>query len=89
MFVYITLTSAGADSGPFNLYSNVDGYVSAFATGVSKTALLAGYSVIAPAGTTTVRIISNGVCTNYIDVIVATTTTTSTTTTSTTTSVPL
>jgi hypothetical protein len=76
MFVYITLTSAGADSGPFNLYSNVDGYVSAFATGVSKAVLLAGYSVIAPAGTTTVRIMSNGVCTNFIDVIVSTITTT-------------
>lgn len=89
MYVFITLTSAGVDAGPFNLYSNVDGFVSAFATGVSKATLLAGYSVIAPAGTTTVRIISNGVCTNYIDVIVATTTTTSTTSTTTTTSVPL
>jgi hypothetical protein len=80
MFVYITLTSAGADAGPFNLYSNVGGFASAFATGVSKAALLAGYSVIAPAGTTTVRIISNGVCTNFIDVIVSTTTTTTTST---------
>jgi len=80
MFIYITLTSAGADSGPFNLYSNVDGYVSAFATNVPKATLLAGYSVIAPAGTTTVRIISTGVCTNFIDVTVSTTTTTTTTT---------
>ena len=86
MYVFITLTSAGVDAGPFNLYSNVDGFVSAFDTGVSKATLLAGYSVIAPAGTTTVRIISTGVCTNYIDVVVgATTTTTSTSTTSTTT----
>lgn len=80
MYVFITLTSAGADAGPFNLYSNVDGFTSAFATGVSRTALLAGYSVIAPAGTTTVRIVSNGACTNFIDVIVSTTTTTTTTT---------
>ena len=79
MFVFITLTSAGADSGPFNLYSNVDGFVSAFAIGVSKAALLAGYSVIAPAGTTIVRIISTGVCTNFIDVAVSATTTTTTT----------
>ncbi|NBW92317.1 MAG: hypothetical protein EBR53_07675 [Actinobacteria bacterium] len=79
MYVFITLTSAGADAGPFNLYSNVDGFVSAFATGVSKAALLAGYSVVAPAGTTTVRIISNGVCTNYIDVVIGATTTTTTT----------
>jgi len=80
MFVYITLTSAGADAGPFNLYSNVDGYVSAFATNISRATLLAGYSTTAPAGTTTVRIISTGVCTNFIDVTVSTTTTTTTTT---------
>jgi len=80
MYVFITLTSAGADAGPFNLYSNVDGFVSAFATNVPKATLLAGYSVIAPAGTTIVRIISAGVCTNFIDVTVSTTTTTTTTT---------
>jgi hypothetical protein len=79
MFVYITLTSAGVDAGPFNLYSNVDGFVSAFATNISRATLLAGYSVTAPAGTTTVRIISIGVCTNFIDVTVSTTTTTTTT----------
>jgi len=84
MYVFITLTSAGADAGPFNLYSNVDGFTSAFAIGVSKATLLAGYSVIAPAGTTTVRIMSSGVCTNFIDVIIGATTTTSTSTTSTT-----
>lgn len=79
MYIFITLTSAGADSGPFNLYSNVDGYVSAFDINVPKATLLAGYSVIAPAGTTTVRIMSNAVCTNFIDVTVSTTTTTTTT----------
>lgn len=79
MFIYITLTSAGADAGPFNLYSNVDGYVSAFATNVPKATLLAGYAVTAPAGTTTVRILSTGVCTNFINVTVSTTTTTTTT----------
>jgi len=79
MFVYITLTSAGVDAGPFNLYSNVDGFVSAFATNVPKATLLAGYSVIAPASTTTVRILSTGVCTNFINVTVSTTTTTTTT----------
>jgi hypothetical protein len=79
MYIFITLTSAGADSGPFNLFSNVGGFTSAFATGVSKASLLAGYSVIAPAGTTTVRIMSNGVCTNFIDVAVGITTTTTTT----------
>lgn len=91
MTVLITLTIAGADSGPFDLYSNLDGYVSAFETGVSKAALLAGYSsALVPNGTTTVRIKSTGVCTNYIDVtVVTTTTTTSSTTTTTTTAAPI
>jgi hypothetical protein len=93
--VLITLTTAGADTGNFNLYSNVDGYVSAFATGVSKAALEAGYtSYVVPNGTTTIRVMSSTVCTNYIDIIIlveptTTTTTTSTpTTTTTTTAVP-
>ena len=79
MTIYITITSAGADTGPFNLYSNVDGYVSAFATNVAKATLIAGYAATVPAGTNTVRIMSNGECINFIDVIVSTTTTTTTT----------
>ena len=79
MYVFITLTSAGADAGPFNLYSNADGYVSAFATNVPKATLLAGYAATVPAGTTIVRIMSAGVCTNYIDVSISATTTTTTT----------
>ena len=79
MNIYVTITSAGADTGPFNLYSNVDGFVSAFDTNIGKATLVAGYSTTAPAGTTTVRIISIGECTNYIDVVVSTTTTTTTT----------
>lgn len=80
MYVFITLTSPGTDAGPFNLYSNVDGFVSAFDTSIDKATLLAGYSTIAPDGTTTVRIVSVGECTNYIDVVIGVTTTTTTTT---------
>ena len=82
MTVLITLTTAGADSGPFNLYSNIDGYVTAFESGVSKASLLAGYSSSSvPDYTTTVRVLSTGVCTNSIDIVLdeVTTTTTSTT----------
>ena len=69
MTVLITLTTAGADTGPFDLYSNLDGYVSAFETGVSKSSLLAGYSsALVPDGTSVIRIKSNGNCVNYIDV---------------------
>lgn len=93
MTVLITLTTAGTDTGPFNLYSDVDGFVTPFATGVSRAALLAGYSATTvPNGTTTIRVMSTGTCTNYIDISVTTTTSTTTTgvptTTTTTTGVP-
>ena len=84
MTVLITLTTAGSDSGPFNLYSNLDGYTSVFEIGVSKASLLAGYSsTLVPDYTIIVRIKSIGVCTNYIDITLnpSTSTTTSTTTT--------
>ncbi len=96
MIVTIILTTAGTDTGPFNLYSDVDGFVSAFETGVSKAALLAGYTTsLVPNGTTIIRVMSaNILCTNFIDIVIGgectTTTTTSSTstTTSTTTEVP-
>lgn len=82
MTVYIILTTAGADTGPFNIYSDVDGYISAFETGVSKASLLAGYtSSLAPNGTTIVRVMSaSALCTNYIDLTLSMCTTTTTTT---------
>ena len=95
MTVYITLTTAGTDSGPFSLYSNIDGFVTPFQTGITKSALLSGYtSTLVPDFTATVRVKSTGVCVNYIDIPVegiTTTTTTSTsssTTTTTTTTLP-
>ena len=82
MTVLITLTTAGTDSGPFDLYSDLDGYLSAFESGVSKASLLAGYpSSLVPDYTTIIRVRSNnGLCTNYIDIPVAEPTTTTTTT---------
>ena len=87
MTVLITLTTAGTDSGPFDLYSDLDGYLSAFESGVSKASLVAGYaSSLVPDYTNTIRVKSNGeFCTNYVDMLVGTTTTTSSTTTTTTT----
>lgn len=85
MIVTITLTTAGTDTGPFNLYSDVDGFVSAFETGVSKAALLAGYtSTLVPNGTTIIRVMSaNPLCTNFIDIVIDNECTTTTTTSST------
>ncbi len=81
MTVLITLTEAGADSGPFNLYSDVSAFNYAFETGVSKAALLSGYaSALVPDGTTTIRVMSaSALCTNYVDINPVATTTTTTT----------
>ena len=91
MTILITLTlPPGGDAGPFNLYSNTDGYTIAFASNISASALQAGYTALfVPPGTTTIRVQSVGVCTNFINVpvnVLPTTTTTSSTSTSTTTS---
>jgi hypothetical protein len=77
MTVLITLTTAGTDTGPFNLFSNANGFTAAFETNISRAALLAGYtSSLVPAGTTTIRVMSVNVCTNYSDFPIGTTTTT-------------
>lgn len=69
MTVLITLTTAGTSTGPFLLFSDLDGFTSAFETGVPKASLLAGYSTsLVPDGTTTIRVMSEGACTNYIDI---------------------
>jgi hypothetical protein len=82
MTVLITLTTAGTDSGPFDLYSDLDGYTSAFESGVSKASLLAGYaSALVPDYTNIIRVKSNGDCVNYIDILLPGYTTTTTTTT--------
>lgn len=82
MNIYILLTSVGSDAGPFNIFSDVGGYLSAFATNVSSATLAEGYPAIVPDGTTIVRLRSIGECTNYLDVpvtggpVITTTTTT-------------
>lgn len=86
----ITLTVAGIMSGPFNIYSNVDGYLHAFDTNITRDQLLNGYPTAnIPNGTTIVRISSTGACFNYIDIVLSgSTTTTSSSSTSTTTTIP-
>lgn len=82
MNVLITLSTAGASTGPtFNLYSDVDTYAAPFETGVAKSALLAGYtSTVVPNAATMIRVQSVGACTNYGLFAIAGVTTTTTTT---------
>jgi len=69
----ITLTTAQANTGPFNLYSNVDSYTTAFATGISKSVITTGYtSSNVPDGSIIVRCKSdNSFCSNYIDIAIS------------------
>ena len=81
MTVILTLTVAGSDSGPFDLYSNTDGYVTAFEIGVAKSALEGGYTTsLVPDGTTIVKVQSTGNCKTSVNIILTGGTTTTTTT---------
>jgi len=92
MTVLITLTLAGSDTGPFDLYSNADGFTTPFQTGVAKSVLEAGLSSGAvPDGSTIILVKSTGTCDRdlYLNISGApTTTTTSSTTSSSTTLAP-
>ena len=80
MTVLITLTTAGTDSGPFNLYSNLDGYTLAFESGVDKTSLEAGHaSSLVPDYTTIIKVLSTGTCNTSINIVLDEPTTTTTT----------
>ena len=81
MTILITLTTVGIDCSTFDIYSNVDGFLSAFETDVPKASLSTGFSSAnAPDGTTVIRVKAKGVCTNYIDINLSAMTTTTTTT---------
>lgn len=82
MNVFIQLISAGTHTGSFSLYSDVDGYFTAFQTNISRNKLLSGFlSVLVPANTTIIRIQSEEDCDTYIDITIGLTPTTTTTTT--------
>ena len=79
MTIKVILTDIGTDAGPFDLYSNVDGFISAFATGVTAQQLLDGFPCQVTNNTTVVRVKSvNSRCNNYSDIGVTTTTTSTT-----------
>jgi hypothetical protein len=88
MTVLITLTTAGSDTGPFNIYSNSNGFSTIIISGVSRASLVAGYNATVPDGTTEVLVRSTGACQRdlYLDVSGAPATTTSTTSSTTSTS---
>ena len=80
MTAFITLLTSTTNTGPFSLYSNTDGYISAFESNISRSSLISGYPTDnIPRGTSMIRIMSNGQCTNFIDIPFTPATTTNTT----------
>lgn len=91
IFATITLTNVGNDPGPYNIYYiNGSSVITPGPTNVSQSALLAGYNVVAPNGTITVRVKSvTGICQSYyLDLQLFTTTSTTTLPVTTTTTIP-
>ena len=89
MLIQITITIPESGiAGPFDLFSDADGYTSPFETQVPATELESGYVVELPLGATIIRVCSVGNCESCIDIPTncPTTTTTSSSSTSTTTS---
>jgi len=71
MTTLITLTNVGIDAGPFNLYSNADDYDQPFDTDISAEDLIAGYTTsFVPNDATIIRVVSMGVCGNYINIVI-------------------
>lgn len=70
MYAVITITNPGSDIGPFNLYSDVDNYVSAFETDIPLASLLAGFAIDSvPDGTTQIRVQSNNIfCSDFVPI---------------------
>jgi hypothetical protein len=83
MDILLLLTTAGSDTGPlFDLYENSTGPFVLFESDVPKVDLTTppGHPTTVLPGTTQVRVLSKGVCPNYIDIVLESTTTTTTTT---------
>tara|TARA_R100000742_G_C4279658_1_gene105073 strand:+ start:13962 stop:14630 length:669 start_codon:yes stop_codon:yes gene_type:complete len=59
MAILIQANSIGSDAGPFDLFSQVNGFTEAFETNITAVQLLVGFvSYNAPVGTSIVRIVS-------------------------------
>jgi hypothetical protein len=101
MIVFLQLTTAGIDSGPFDLYSNLNSFSEPFEENVSRASLVAGYSTTVPDNAIIVRITSKEDCISSVDITlrdvecnlegytgeITTTSTSTTSTTSTTTTI--
>lgn len=80
MIVFVQLTSAGVDVGPFDVYQWLAPNWVLVESGVSRTTLILGTNYTVDDGATIIRLQSSGACDNYLDLVIGTSTTTTTTT---------
>lgn len=70
--VIITLTDLGGLVGPFDLYSNLDGYTTPFETNIPASSFVYGYYTTSlPYGTTIIKVKSDGGCINFLNLEIA------------------
>jgi len=64
----ITLTTLGDQAGPFDLYSNIDGYVTPFVIGEPASSFSGSgfYTGLVPDGTIVIKVQSQGFCSNSV-----------------------
>lgn len=67
----IQIGTLGTGTGPFNLYSDVNGFTAPFEMGVTRKKLSDGYPTDKiPDTTTIIRVMSAGSCTNFLDILI-------------------
>lgn len=67
--IQIQSNNIGIDAGPFNIFSQVNGFTEAFETDITPVQLLIGFiSYNAPVGTTIIRVVSTSEdCNEYVE----------------------
>lgn len=66
----IQIGTLGVDTGPFNLYSDVNGFTAPFEMGVSRNELSKGYPTDkVPDTTAIIRVVSTGISKNFLDIL--------------------
>ncbi len=67
--VRIRIENAGLDVGPFNIFSNIDGYKVAFEFQRTRDEMLNGITTTLPVGTARIRVVSsNQNCRDVVEI---------------------
>lgn len=68
----IQFGTLGVDTGPFYIYSDVNGFTAPVEQNINRAQLLAGYPTDKiPDGTSVIRVVSFGSCQTSIEILVA------------------